>query len=151
MTYDLTLQKRLAGTVLKVGPKRVRFDPARLNDIKNAITKEDIRQLISEGVISAVPERGISRSRAKKNTVQKSKGLRKGYGKRKGRASARTPTKTTWINRVRAQRAFLKELKEKKMISSADFNEMYRKAKGGFFRSVRHVKLVVNEREMIKK
>ena len=76
MTDDLSLQKRLAADVLKVGLARVRFDPARLNDIKQAITKEDIRLLVKNGGISSVQKKGVSRVRARKTIVQKRKGLR---------------------------------------------------------------------------
>ena len=44
----LNVQKRLAAQILKCGRNRVRFDPDRLEDIKEAITKTDIRSLIGE-------------------------------------------------------------------------------------------------------
>lgn len=151
MAYDLTLQKRLAGIILKVGPKRVRFEPARLNDIKAAITKSDIRRLISEDVITAIPEKGVSRSRAKKLAIQRKKGLRKGPGSKEGKATARNPSKREWILKVRAQREFLKDLKQKNILTTAGFKELYRKSKGGFFRSVRHIKLYMNEKNLASK
>lgn len=151
MGYDLTLQKRLAADILKTGQNKIQFDPARLNDIKQAITKLDVRELIAEGAITAKPRTGVSRVRARKNARQRSKGLRKGPGSKEGTASARNPSKHIWINRVRAQRAFLKELKEKGLIGTAAFKELYRKSKGGFFRSVRHIKLYITEHEMVKK
>jgi len=150
MTYDLTLQKRISAATLKVGVTRVRFDPARLHDIKQAITKEDIRQLIRDGSISAIPEQGVSRVRARKHATQRRKGLRKGKGSMEGKATARNPSKSAWMTKVRAQRSFLKELKQKGIITSEGFRELYRKSKGGFFRSVRHIKLVMNERGLAK-
>ena len=39
----LTLQKKLAADILKVGETRVVMDPEHLEDIKNAITRADIR------------------------------------------------------------------------------------------------------------
>ena len=71
MTFDLTLQKRLAASVLNATPKRVRFDPARLNDVKAAITKQDIKMLVNDGIITAVPARGVSRVRGTKNCTTK--------------------------------------------------------------------------------
>lgn len=150
MTIDLTLQKRISAQLLKVGQQRVRFDPARLNDIKAAITKEDIRSLIKEDAIKALPKKGVSRVRARKQAVQRSKGLRKGAGRREGTAGARNPSKKVWMAKVRVQRKFLKELKEKSLLTTANFRELYRKSKGGFFRSVRHIKLYMNERGMVK-
>ena len=39
---NLNLQKRLAANVIGCSEKRVVFDPSRLEDIKEAITKTDI-------------------------------------------------------------------------------------------------------------
>ena len=44
-------QKRLAAQLLKCSEKRIRFDPDKLSDIKEAITKIDIRGLINDKVI----------------------------------------------------------------------------------------------------
>ena len=146
----MKLQKRLAADVLKATPKRIRFDKDRLNDIQAAITKEDIRQLVTEGLITEIPKRGISRVRARKRAVQRSKGLRKGAGKREGTASARQPSKEVWMQRIRAQRAFLKELKDKGIITPATHRQLYLKSKGGYFRSIRHIKLYMNERGLVE-
>ena len=69
----LTVQRRLAATLLGVSEKRVRFDPARLNDVKEAITKTDLRGLIGEKAVAALPVKGVSRSRARKTKRQKAK------------------------------------------------------------------------------
>lgn len=148
MTYDLTLQKRLSGQILKAAPKRIRFDPASLNEIKSAITKNDLKTLISKGAIGVIPERGVSRGRARHNDIQKAKGLRKGPGSKKGKATARTPSKEEWMNRVRAQRDFLQELKEKGIITGVTFRDLYKKSKGGYFRNVRHIKIYFNEQNL---
>ncbi len=117
MTFDLTLQKRLAGSILKAAPKRIRLDPARLHDIKGAITKMDVKTLIKEGAIGVIPVRGVSRGRARHAAGQRAKGLRKGPGSKKGKATAKVPSKDLWMSKVRAQRDFLQELKEKKILS----------------------------------
>ena len=44
-------QKRLAAQILKCSKKRVKFDPDRSSDIKESITKADIRNLIKEEAI----------------------------------------------------------------------------------------------------
>ena len=147
MTFDLQTQKRIAGSVLKAAPKRVRFDPSRLNDIKAAITKTDIKTLINQGVIGVIPKKGVSRGRAKHVAKQRSKGLRKGPGK-EGKATARNPSKAAWMSKVRAQRDFIKELREKKIVSNETYRELYTKSKGGFFRNVRHIKIYMNEQNL---
>ena len=147
----LTLQKRISAQVMKCSPQRVHFDTDKLQEIKEAITKADIRILIKKKTISETPVQGIAKGRTRKRNQQKQKGRRRGFGSRKGRATARNNPKQSWMNRIRAQRNFLKELKSKELITVQDFHTLYLKAKGGFFRSVGHIKLYTEEHEMFKK
>lgn len=147
----LTLQKRLAANILKCSEKRVIFDPARLEDIKEAITKTDIRLLIGEGGIREKPQTGVSRARANKRRVQKRKGLRKGEGSRKGKATARESKKQAWMKKIRTQRKFIKGLKKKALIKPSVYKELYTKSKGGFFRSLKHIKLYLEEHNLFLK
>lgn len=146
----LKLQKRLASEVLKCSQHRVHFNPEHTADIREAITKADIRGLVKQGIIQEKKIKGVSRARARKIQVQKRKGRQRGSGSRKGKYTARANPKEVWMNAVRAQRRFLKELKSKDLLTSANFWDLYRKSKGGFFRSVRHIKLFMKERGMIK-
>lgn len=144
----LDTQKRLAADILKCSAKRVRFDEEALESISEAITKEDIRELIKEGVIKKLPVVGQSRVRANKRLVQKRKGRQKGPGSFKGKRTARLPRKKEWINKVRAQRKHLKQLREEDKISSKTFRELYNKSTGGFFRSRRHITLYIEENSL---
>ena len=144
----LTLQKRLAADVSGVSPKKIRFDPARLEDVKEAITKQDVRSLIGEGVISVLPGRGVSRGRANKLHRQKRRGLRRGMGSRKGTRNARQPGKRAWINRVRSQRMFLKRILESSIITHDVYKDLYSKVAGGFFRSIKHIQIFMDERSL---
>jgi len=144
----LKLQKRLAADVMGCSPKRVVFDPSKLEDIKEAITKTDIRLLIGDGTISMLPKKGVSRGRANKIKLQKRRGLRRSAGSRKGKASARTPRKQAWVKKIRALRAFIAELREKELISPEDCKRVYMMAGGGFFRSIQHIKIFLTERDM---
>ena len=47
----LKLQKRLASSVLKGSKKRIRFEPEVLDEIKEVLTKDDVRGMISRGLI----------------------------------------------------------------------------------------------------
>ncbi len=145
------MQKRLAGYVLKCPEGRIKFEPERINDIKEAITKEDIRTLISEGAIRKLPEKGSSKARARKKAEQRRKGRRKGQGSRKGKRTARLPGKKSWMGKIRLQREFLQNVKTRGLISNQTFTMLYRKAKGGFFRNKRHMKLYINEQKLIAK
>ena len=77
---NLTSQRRLASDILKVGLNRVWIDPARVDDVEGAITREEIRKLIHEKIITRQPEKSVSRSRAKTIQEKKRKGRRLGRG-----------------------------------------------------------------------
>ncbi len=147
----MELQKRLASQVFRCGPKRVRFDPEKLSEIKEAITTFDVSRLINKGIIRKEQAKGVSRARAKKRAKQKSKGRRSGHGSRKGKANARLNKKTHWINSVRTQRELIKKLRANNIIERTDFRTLYTKVKGGFFRSTKHIKIYIQEQEMIRK
>lgn len=146
----MELQKRLAGTVLKCSPNRIKLDPSKLSEVKEAITKFDIKNLVNRGVITRKPIKGSSRVRARKIASQKRKGRRKGHGSRKGKFNARANEKRIWINNVRAQRVVLKNIRDKKLVLTSDYQTLYRKVKGGFFRSVRHMKMFMEEKGYFK-
>ena len=147
----LTLQKRLASSVARVSPKKVSFDPASLADVKEAITKQDIRRLISEGVIAIGSDKGVSRGRANHIRKQKKKGLRKNLGSRKGTRTARTPGKRAWINRVRSQRKFLRRILEKNIVTKETYKNLYYRSAGGFFRTVKHIQIFMDEKDLVIK
>lgn len=148
---DLKSRKRIAAQLLKVGVNRVKFDPERLDEIKDAITKADIRALINDLAIKAKPEKGSSKSRIRKANIQRRKGRKKGSGSRKGKKTARLSNKAKWMSMIRTQRNFLKELKEKKIITPSVYHLLYRKSKGGFFRSRRHIKLYLGDNNLVNK
>ena len=144
----MKIQKRLASQVLNISSKRIKFDNQRLADIKSAITKSDIRQLVEENAVKSIKEKGVSRGRARKLKTQKSKGQRKGKGSRQGKATARLPRKDAWMNKIRSQRKLIAEFKEKKLISKETYRKIYMRAKGGFFRSTRHIKLYLEDNKL---
>ena len=137
---DVASQRRIAASILKCGVNRVWFDPERLTDIENAISREDLRGLITDGAIKAHQKKGVSRGRARVRTAQRAYGHRKGVGKRKGAQGARTPSKRAWIQKIRAIRKSLVALREAGTIDRHLYRVIYRKAAGGQFRSVAHMK-----------
>lgn len=137
---DLANQRRIAAALLKCGENRVWFDPERLSDIENAISREDLRGLITDGAVKAHQKKGVSRGRARIRTAQRSYGHRKGAGRRKGAAGARNPSKRAWVQKIRAIRKALIALREAGTIDRHMYRLLYRKAAGGQFRSVAHMK-----------
>ena len=136
---------------MKCGKHSIRFDTERLEEIKESITKTDIKALIGDNAIFKKRTNNTSRFWARKRKSQKSSGRQKDFGSRKGKKTARSNPKRVWINKIRLQRKFIKSLRDKGMIGSADYHELYSKSKGGFFRSLRHLRLYVNERGLLKK
>lgn len=147
----LRTQRRTAAQILKVGTTKVWFDPEKLSEIREAITKSDIRSLIRAKAIKAKKTQEQSRGRTRKLKLQKRKGNKKGQGSRKGKATARLPRKTKWILKIRTQRALLRSLKENKRVANKDFKDLMAKAKGGFFRNKRHIKIYLQEKGIVNK
>jgi len=145
------IQRRLAADVMDCSPKRVRFDPGSLEEIDKAITKDDIRKLLKEGVITILPVKGNSNARLKKRQQQRRRGRRRGTGSRKGPASSRTPPKARWMAGVRAQRDLLFRLRERNKVNHEAFRMLYSKIKGGFFRSTHHIKMYCEEKGLFLK
>lgn len=147
---QLKIQKRLAAKILKSSEKRIWLDSNRLDEIKDAITKVDIKSLINDKAIKSKKKIGISKFRTRKIKLQKSKGRRRGYGSMKGSKGARLSKKRKWINHIRIQRTFLQKLRNEDIINKSIYRSLYLKSKSGFFRSKRHIKGYMNEQNMGK-
>lgn len=148
---SLKAQKRMAAQILKCGENRVYFDPYLIEDIRMAITREDIRNLIKEGVILKKYEIGISKHRKNVRHERKKKGRARGLGKRKGKKLARTPKKKAWMKKIRPQRKELKKLRDRKLITTATYRKLYKNAKGGMFYSVAQMHRHIKEKELLKR
>lgn len=136
---DLANQRRLAAEVMGIGINRVWLDPEASNDIKAALTREDIRKLIEEGKVAGKEIKGISRGRARRLNEAREYGHRKGHGSRSGAKGARRPKKELWMKRIRALRSRLRELKDNNAIDVPTYRKLYIKAKGGEYRSRAHL------------
>jgi len=133
---DLSAQKRLAADVLDVGKNRVWFDPDAQGEIADAITREDVRELVDEGLIRSEETDGNSRGRARERAEKRSYGHGTGHGTRKGAAGARQNETDEWRGRIRAQRRRLRELRDAGEVTASEYRRLYAKASGGEFDSV---------------
>jgi len=133
---SLRSQRRLAAEILKVGTNRVRINPDRIEDVEAAITREEIRRLIHEGVIQRAPKKGVSRARARILHEKKKKGLRRGPGRRGGSARAEISKKKAWMSRIRALRKKLREWKATRVITESSYRRLYSVADSGTFASI---------------
>ncbi|XRP97535.1 50S ribosomal protein L19e [Methanocaldococcus sp. 16A] len=147
---NVSVQRRMAAEILKCGIERVWIDPTQLERVKMAMSKDDIRALIKEGVIKKKQKKGISSARVKKLKEQRRKGRRRGPGSRRGAAGARTPQKEKWMATIRALRKTLKQLRDTGKIDRKVYRKLYRMAKGGAFRSRSHLFLYMKEHELLK-
>ena len=133
---DLKSQRRLAAQIMKVGQNRVWIDPEKIEDTEAAITREEIRKLIHEGIIKQLPESGVSRARARILHAKKKKGLRSGPGSRTGSPYARVSRKERWTSKIRALRKRLRKLKANKIISENTYRKLYKMSSSGRFESI---------------
>jgi len=141
-------QKEMASKILKCGTSRVKIKKEK--EVEEALTRNDIRDLIQKGLIKKEQKKGTSRANAKKLLKQKSKGRRKGRGSRKGTKNARGPEKAAWMKKIRALRRVLKELHVNEQITQATYRKIYLRAKGGFFRNKKHLLYYLKEHELLK-
>jgi len=132
----LNSQRRLAAQILKIGQNRVWIDPERMDDVETAITREEVRKLIHEKVIVSLPEKGVSRSRAKIIREKKRKGRRSGPGSGTGAGHAKVTKKEAWMVKIRSLRRKLRELKASRIITEATYSQYYRMAGSGRFESI---------------
>lgn len=139
--------REIASRLLKVGKSKIWINPDELNAIKEAITKEDIRELIRKGSIKKIQKNWQSKSRARKLKLQKEKGRRRGKGKRKGKKSARVKRKLGWIANIRAQRNLLRKLKKEMpdKFKVLRYRKLYNMVKGGYFKSKSHLERYIKE------
>lgn len=138
---NVSNQRRMAAKIMKCGVNRVKMNPNNLEDISEAVTRDDIRKLIRERIIEKRPKAGISGGRKRHVQVQKEGGKRKGHGSRKGSKYARLPRKRRWISVIRPIRRVLKEFRSDEVISDETYRYYYRHASGGMFRSVGHMRM----------
>jgi large subunit ribosomal protein L19e len=144
----LISQRRLAADIMKIGLSRVWIDPEDADRVALAITRNEIRKLIHEGVIRKKPETGISRGRKRTLRFKKTIGRRKGPGTRKG---SRVNSRRGWINRIRVIREQLRSLRDRRFITTQTYRRLMLLSKGGTFRSRSHLDEYVQQHKLAKR
>ena len=146
MPVNLKAKKLLGSRIVGVGVNRVRFDSEHLDDVADAITRDDIRSLITANTISIKSFKGTSRGRAKTKKIQKSK-RGTGQGSKKGRKGARVGKKAVYVKKVRSLRYILKIAKDRKEIDNKIFKSIYKKIGGNTIRNRAHLRTVISEEQ----
>ena len=130
-------QKRLAADILSrkegrtVGIHRIWINPDYLDDVTNAVQKDDIRQLIEEGVIRQNPLWATA-GEGQEGRAQKPRG--EGRGTAQGRNQRQEPKKHRWMKTIRGKA--LKEIPPHSLLLNTDFST----ERQGIYRSVAHLK-----------
>jgi large subunit ribosomal protein L19e len=148
---NLSSQRRLAAEVMKVGQNRVKIDPNRTDDVESAITREEIRKLVHEKVISTQPIQGVSRGRAKAIQEKKRRGRRHGPGSKSGTPKATISKKDAWMIKIRSLRRRLRELKANRTITESNYRELYMIAGSGRFASIAEMERYAKSHDMWRK
>ena len=144
MPVNLKKKRELVARILGIGANRVRFEPDKLDDIADSITREDLRSLVKRGTIWTTKVKGTSRGRAKtKQAIRKKSGL--GPGSKKGKKTARTGKKSAYVTKIRSMRYHLKVMKDRKEINRQTYWLIYKKVDGGQVRSVSHLRDIVKQ------
>lgn len=126
---NLENKKKLAAKVFNVGKNKIIFDELHINEIKEAITKQDMRDLYTEGMIRIREYRG--RMQKEKRTT------RRGPGKIKRKIKIK---KSGYVILTRKLRRYLKELKKQNKITNQKFYELRKKIKARAFKDKNHLK-----------
>lgn len=126
---NLRNKKQLARKVLDVGKKRIVFLQSRLEEIKEAITKQDIRDLHKDGAIVVNEIKGRKKKEKKKRKA--------GPGKIKKKVKKR---KTEYVLMTRKLRKYVAELKKRGDLGREQVKEIRKRIRNRRFRSKAHLK-----------
>lgn len=124
----LDKKKALAAKVFNVGKSRILFVEPRLAEIKEAITKEDIKALHQEGAIL------IKEIKGRKTVVRKKRRLQ---GNIKVHVNKR---KQEYVKLTRKLRAYVADLQKSKVLSADEVKSIRKKIKNKDFKSKAQLK-----------
>ena len=130
---NLKKKKILAAKVLGVGKKRIRFIEPRLDEIKEAITRQDIKDLHKDGAI--VIKEITGRRSVKRNHSRSVGNVRKKIKARK----------RNYIMLTRKLRKHLSELKSQGKLSHEEIAELRKRIRNKEFRGKEHFKEHIKE------
>lgn len=130
----LTNKKKLAAKTLGVGKDRIIFNVNRLAEIAEALTKQDIRDLVAQGAISIRPSKG------RQVHIGRTRRRRPGSIKKRVKQS-----KQKYVIITRKLRAYVRELVEHERITPAQYHTFRKEIRAHRYKSKAHFK----ERENI--
>jgi len=123
-------KKQLVTRILKVGADRVKLDENRKDEIKEAITRQDIKDLVKSKAIIIKDVKG-KRKKGKKRRKKKRKKIK--------------TRKQDYVRLTRKLRKDVKKLLEEKKISKGQAKKLRKRIKAKAFRSGAHFHTLLKE------
>jgi large subunit ribosomal protein L19e len=130
----LEKKKELASRALGIGKNRIAFNVHRLGEIKEAITKQDIKDLVVDGAII------IKEIKGRKVVVKSNSRRRAGSVKKKVKSGKRI-----YINRTRKMRSFIAQLRKKERLSEEAYLTLRKEIRASIFKDLSHIKERIKE------
>ncbi len=125
---DLTKKRELAARTLGIGVGRVMFNVQRIEDIKEAISKQDIRDLVADKAIF----------------IREIKGRKANTGRKRRRAGSirmkPNNRKREYIIVTRKSRAYVGELRKQGKLTSEEFLKLRKEIRSKQFKNKSHLK-----------
>ena len=125
-------KKELASRTLKIGKERIVYVRARSEEIKEAITKEDIKKIEAIGAIKINTIKGRKTNVSRKN--------RRGTGKIKKTVNKR---KQEYVAMTRKLREYVASRKDQGILSSEEVKEIRKRIRNRAFKSKANLKLYI--------
>jgi ribosomal protein L19E len=135
---NLRKKKELAAKTLGIGKNRIHFSEEGISEIKEAITKQDIKDLFGEGIITIKPINGRKKIKKRKTKI--------GPGKIKKRINKR---KKEYVRITKKLRLYLRELKRSKVIDRELYIDLRKKLRNRSFKSKASLKEYLENIEKI--
>jgi large subunit ribosomal protein L19e len=126
---NLRAKKQLAAKTFGVGKERIAFVNERIEEVKEAITKQDMRNLQKEGAIIIKEIKGRS-----KNIKRKKK---RGFARVRKNVNTR---KRDYVILTRKLRKVLSDKKKKGEMEIKEIKELRKKIRNKMFKSKAHLK-----------
>ncbi len=134
--------KRMAASIMNVGESKIWIDSAQMTKAAEAMTRDDVRGLISQRIIRKRKDQGHSRGAARILHEKKKAGRKRGKGKRTGTKKARMQPKRMWVTKVRALRKKLRELRKEGKVGD-NYAALYKQIKGNAFRGKKQMEGII--------
>ncbi len=144
MVVNLKTKRRLVARILGVGANRIKFDSEYLDDVADAITRDNIRSLLTANIIEVKPIKGTSKGRSYyKKSQRRKRGTKQ--GSKKGAKGSRIGKKQVYVRKIKALRHRLNVSKGRKEINNKEYWKLYRQAGGNQIRNVAHLRTLIEE------